>query len=181
MPAVLLLSSRWFTAESEHHACPCEGCKGQTRYLTRKSIKAWKTAEHFTSTFPSQSPESWAKSSNWLIIGSRSLIASSRTCLKSFIQSSQSVRAWLKPRHVIAKLQCANCGEKTPLGVKMVLISFSLLVFCYYFSTPGICVNCNLKGSPGFAWEVPRKYFNRRRLKKCKLNVGSCSHVQSGP
>lgn len=162
MATVSFLSSQWFTAESEHHTIhvkAAEGCRDEpelrAQYRTRKSITAPETAEHFTSTFSSQSAESQAQSSSRLVIRIQSLIASNVTCLKSFIQSSARVTAWLKPRIVIAKLWCAYCGRKSPLGVKMGLISFSLLLFCYYFSSPGIYVNCNPRAA--FAWEVKRK------------------------
>lgn len=126
---------------------PCEGWKAAE--TAGSELDIWlanpSRLEKQLSTLPrlshSQSPESRAKSSNWLIIRSWSLIASNGTCLKSFIQSSQWVMAWLKPRHVIAELLCAYSGKKTLQGVKMVLISFSLLIFFYYFSPRWMYVN----------------------------------------
>lgn len=120
MPAVSLPSGVWFTAESEHHARHAKAAASdKSEIRPGLKIKINKSAEHFfTSTFPSQSAESRGKSSHRLVIRSWSLIAFSRTRLKSLIRSSWS-------RGLIA--------VKNSPSVKMVFITFTLLAFVYFW------------------------------------------------
>lgn len=130
----------WFTAESEHHARHVKAAG--TGRSSELHIWLHQGLKHFTSTFFSRSGKRRRKSSDRLIISSPSLIASSGTRLKSFIQSSQSRLIETEVRNSQITVCILQQDDSTGCK-KMLLISFSVLLFSCYFSSPGICGNWN--------------------------------------